>query len=213
MSVGAAGAASPTIPWLWLVSRASGLVLLVCLSAVFVLGTAIRRGSVPRSWPRFAVAELHRTLSLFAVALLALHVLTALLDPFVSIGWWASVVPFVSHYRTRAVGLGAFAVDVIAAVIVTSLVRARLGRRAWRAVHWLAYLMLPAAFVHAAGAGNDLGVWWVAATVWGSAAAVAIAAVTRLLDRIRPEPPAPATAPPPAHPPAQRRDAAAAGAR
>jgi sulfoxide reductase heme-binding subunit YedZ len=207
MSAGALAAAAPALPWLWLVSRASGLVLLVCLSAVFVLGVATRRGSSPRRWPRFAVAELHRTLSLFAVAFLALHVLTALLDPFVSIGWWASVVPFVSHYRAAAVGLGTLAVDVGAAVLVTSLVRARLGRRVWRAVHWLAYLALPAAFFHAATAGNDLGVWWVAATVWGSAAAVGVAAVARLLDRVRPEGRAPAV------PPAARRDESMAGAR
>lgn len=188
----AAAGAAPTLPWLWLVSRASGLVLLVCLSAVFVLGVATRRGSSPRAWPRFAVAELHRTLSLFAVAFLALHVLTALLDPFVSIGWWASVLPFASHYRAAAIGLGTLAVDLGAAVLLTSLVRVRLGRRLWRGVHWLAYLALPAAFVHAVGAGGaDLGVWWVALTVWGSAAAVTVAAVTRLLDRFRPEAPAP----------------------
>ena len=50
-------------------------------------------GSAPRSLPRFAVAELHRTLLLFAVALLALHVFTAILDPFVSIGWFANGCP------------------------------------------------------------------------------------------------------------------------
>jgi methionine sulfoxide reductase heme-binding subunit len=177
-------------PWLWLVSRASGLVLLVCLSAVFVLGVATRRGSAPAAWPRFAVAELHRTLSLFAVAFLGLHVLTALVDPFVSIGWWATIVPFVSHYRAVAVGLGTLAVDVGAAVLVTSLLRARLGWRSWRAVHWLAYLALPAAFLHAWTAGGDLGIWWVTATLWASAGAVAVAAVTRVLDRIRPERPA-----------------------
>ena len=88
----------------------------------------------------FVFVELHRTLALFLMAFLALHVLTAILDPFVSIGWAATVLPFTSGYRTLAIGLGALAVDLGGAVLLTSVARGRLGFRAWRAVHWLAYL-------------------------------------------------------------------------
>ena len=87
--------------------------------------------------------------------------MTAILDPFVSIGWAATVLPFLSSYRTLAIGLGTLAVDLGGAVLVTSLLRRRLGFGAWRAVHWLAYLAWPVAFVHSLTAGNDLGIWWV----------------------------------------------------
>jgi sulfoxide reductase heme-binding subunit YedZ len=170
---------------LWFLSRGSGLVLLALFSVVMVLGAATRMGSASRRWPRFAVAELHRTLSLFAVALLGLHVVTAILDPFVSIGWAASALPFTSPYRTIAIGLGTLAVDLAGAVLLTSLARRRLGFRAWRAVHWLAYLAWPVAFIHSLRAGNDLGVWWVALIEWGSAAMVATALLARLLARFR----------------------------
>jgi methionine sulfoxide reductase heme-binding subunit len=166
--------------YLWFLSRGSGLVLLVLFSIVVVLGVATRTGSAPGRWPRFAVAELHRTLSLFAVALLVLHVVTAILDPFVTIGWAATVLPFASPYRTLAVGLGTLAVDLGGAVLITSLVRRRLGQRAWRAVHWLAYLAWPAAFLHSLTAGGDLGIWWVALVETASAAAVATAVLARL---------------------------------
>ncbi len=166
---------------LWLVSRASGLVLLALFSVVIVLGVAARLGSAPRWLGRLAVAEVHRTLALFGVAFLALHVLTALLDPYVTIGWAATVLPFLSGYRTLAIGLGTLAVDMAAAVLVTSVARARLGYRAWRAVHWLAYLAWPAAFLHSLTAGNDLGIWWVALTEWGCALAVGTAVSARLL--------------------------------
>jgi sulfoxide reductase heme-binding subunit YedZ len=135
------------------------------------------------------VAELHRTLSLFGVALLALHVVTAILDPYVTIGWLATVLPFASPYRTLAIGLGTLAVDLAGAVLITSLIRARLGFRAWRAVHWLAYLAWPAAFAHSLTAGGDLRIWWVALLECGSAAAVAAAVLARLLGRSRPERP------------------------
>ena len=171
---------------LWFVSRASGVVLLALSSVVTALGVGTRLGSAPRRWPRFAVAELHRTLALFLVALLVLHVLTALLDPFVSIGWAATVLPFLSGYRPFAIGLGTLAVDLGGAVLITSLMRRRLGFRAWRAVHWLAYLAWPVAFVHAVTAGTaDMAIWWVASIVWGSAALVATAVVARLIAAFR----------------------------
>ncbi len=177
--------------YLWFLSRSSGVVLLVLLSVVIVLGVATRLGSAPRWLARFAVAELHRTLSLFAVVLLVLHVVTAVLDPYVTIGWAATVLPFASPYRTLAIGLGTLAVDLAGAVLVTSLVRARLGYRAWRSVHWLAYLAWPAAFAHSLTAGGDLRIWWVALAECGCAALVASAIIVRLLTRRAPgQPPA-----------------------
>jgi sulfoxide reductase heme-binding subunit YedZ len=172
--------------YLWFLSRSSGVTLLVLFSVVVALGVATRLGSAPRWLARFAVAELHRTLSLFAVVFLALHVVTAILDPYVTIGWAATVLPFGSPYRTMAVGLGTLSVDLGGAVLVTSLVRTRLGHRAWRAVHWLAYLAWPAAFVHALTAGGDLRIWWVTLAVCCSAALVASAVIVRLLRPGRP---------------------------
>lgn len=169
--------------YLWFLSRGSGMVLLVLLSVVIVLGVATRLGAAPRFLARFAIAELHRTMSLFAVVLLVLHVVTAILDPYVSIGWAATVLPFMSHYRTLAIGLGTLAVDLGGAVLLTSLVRARIGFRSWRVVHWLAYLAWPVAFIHSLTAGGDLRTWWVALAECGSAAMVASAVIVRLLSR------------------------------
>jgi methionine sulfoxide reductase heme-binding subunit len=170
---------------LWFVSRGSGLALLAAFSLVVVLGAAARMGAAPRGWSRLALGELHRTLALFCVAFLVLHVVTAIVDPYVAIGWAAAVLPFASPYRTLAIGLGTLAVDLGGAVLITSLVRQRLGYRAWRAVHWLACLAWPAAFWHSVTAGNDLRIWWAAAVEWGCAAAVATACLARLLDRWR----------------------------
>jgi len=178
MSAAAAVTGSPA---LWFVSRGSGLALLVLLSVIMVLGAATRTGSAPRRVPGFVGAELHRTLALFSVVFLALHVATAILDPYVSIGWAATVLPFTSGYQAAAVGLGTLAVDFGGAVLVTSLIRRRLGYRAWRAIHWLAYLAWPAAFAHSLTAANDLRIWWVALIELACAAAVATAILARLI--------------------------------
>jgi sulfoxide reductase heme-binding subunit YedZ len=210
MSIAAAAAGSQD---LWYVSRASGLTLLILFSAVMVLGVASRLGSAPRRWPRFVFPEVHRTLALFSVAFLVLHVLTAILDPFVTIGWAATVLPFASGYRTLAIGLGTLAVDLGGAVIITSLARRRLGFRSWRAVHWLAYLAWPAAFLHSLTAGNDLGVWWVALVEAGSAAAVAAAVLARLFGRAYHDPQRPGPRPRRPAPARSTTGRSAAGAR
>ncbi len=141
---------------LWYASRATGVVALVLLTVVVVLGILVnRRGRLP-GLPRFATTSLHRSMSLLAVAFTAVHVLTAIADPYVAIGIAAAVIPFTSAYKPLWIGLGAVSLDIIAALIVTSLARARIGRRTWRAVHWLAYASWPVALVHSIGSGNDL---------------------------------------------------------
>src|SRR5256712_5765858 len=91
----------------WYASRATGIVALLLLTAVLVLGILVnRQGRLP-GLPGFAVTNLHRNLSLLSVAFIAVHVLTAVLDSFVTIPLASAVVPFASGYERLWVGLGA----------------------------------------------------------------------------------------------------------
>ncbi len=140
---------------LWYASRATGVVTMLLLTAVVLLGILVnRQGRLP-GLPGFAVTGLHRNVSLLAVAFLAIHVLTAIVDPYVTIGLAAAVLPFASAYKPLWLGLGAISLDLIAALIVTSLARARMGRRAWRAIHWMAYAAWPLAVLHSLGSSSD----------------------------------------------------------
>ena len=140
----------------WYASRATGVVALVLLTTVVVVGILVnRQGRLP-GLPRFAVIGVHRNLSLLSVAFIAVHVLTAVADSYVTIPLAATVVPFASGYERLWVGLGAVSLDLVIAVIATSLLRRYLGRGLWRAVHWLAYVSWPVALVHSIGASTDL---------------------------------------------------------
>jgi methionine sulfoxide reductase heme-binding subunit len=141
---------------LWYASRATGVVALVLLTAVVVLGILVNRRRRLPGLPRFATTSLHRSISLLAAAFLAVHVLTAIADPYVTIGIVAAVVPFTAGYKAFWIGLGAVSLDIVIALIVTSLARARIGRRTWRAVHWLAYASWPIALFHSIGSSTDL---------------------------------------------------------
>lgn len=145
---------------LWFATRGAGIVLLLLFTAVTCLGIVTVLRWQTTSWPRFLTAELHRNLALVSVVFLVIHVVTAILDPFVSLGWLSVVVPLASEYRPVWVGLGALSLDLFIAIAATSLLRARVGQRVWRAVHWLAYASWPLAVVHSIGTGSDSGAWW-----------------------------------------------------
>ncbi len=165
---------------LWYASRATGVVTLVLLTAVVVLGMLVnRQGRLP-GLPRFAVTGLHRNISLLSVLFLAIHVLSAIADPYVTIGLAAIVIPFTSPYQPFWLGLGALSLDLIVALILTSLVRARMSRRAWRSIHWLAYAAWPLAVVHSVGSSTDMRSGVMLGVLAGCVVAVCIAAAWRL---------------------------------
>jgi methionine sulfoxide reductase heme-binding subunit len=151
----AAGPAFTSAP-LWYLTRASAILGFVLLTLSFALGLASTRRALTRiGWPRFATQELHRNLSLLAVTFIFLHIVTAITDTYVHVGWWALVVPFVSGYRRLWVGLGTLAFDAVLAVVATSLIRDRLPQPVWRTIHWTMYLAWPLVFVHFLKTGTD----------------------------------------------------------
>lgn len=173
----AAAGASKT---LWYLTRGTGVVALVLLTAGVVLGVmGSTRWRAPR-FPRFLVFGLHRNVTLLALAFVVVHVVTTVVDAFAPIGYKDAVLPFLSPYRPIWLGLGAVAFDLLLALIVTSLVRARIGVRSWRAVHWLAYASWPVALVHALGTGSDARAGWFALFALACAAAVAASILWRV---------------------------------
>ena len=173
-------AAGSSAQALWYLTRATGLVSLLLLTASVVLGiTEVTRWASPRL-PRFLIAALHKNISLLVVVFLAVHIVTAVADGFAPIGWLDVVIPFQSPYRPVWLGLGAVAFDLLAALVVTSLVRNRLGYRMWRAVHWLSYACWPVAFLHDLGTGTDTHVRWSLLFSLACLAAVVAAVLWRL---------------------------------
>lgn len=144
----------------WYLTRASGTVALILLTASIVIGiAAIARLRGP-TVPRFVVDGVHRTASLLAVAFLVIHIITAVLDSFASISLLDAVIPFVGSYRPLWLGLGAVAFDLLLAVAITSLIRDRMGHATWRGIHWLAYAAWPVAVLHGLGTGSDVHQGW-----------------------------------------------------
>ena len=161
---------------LWYVARGTGFVAVIMLTVSVVLGVlTTTRWSTPR-WPRFVTASLHKNISLLAVVFLAVHITTTVLDPVSPVHLMNAIVPFTGRYRPLSIGLGAVAIDLLAALVVTSLLRQRIGYRVWRAVHWSAYACWPLAMLHSFESGTDASTPW-ARAVYIAGAAAMVAAV------------------------------------
>ncbi len=171
-------------PLLWYLNRGTGMVILGLFTATTALGVLATGGRAGRGLvPRFVTQALHRNLALLSVVMLGAHITTAVVDTYVDIRWWQVLVPYVgSTYLPVWLGLGALALDLIVAVTVTSLVRARMRYRSWRTVHLLAYLGWLAAVAHSLGIGTDVreGATWARLTVVVCVAVVGAAGTLRL---------------------------------
>ncbi len=165
---------------LWYATRAAGMVSLILFTAVACLGMLTAGRWQRPGWPRFLTAELHSNLALLSIAFLVIHILIAALDPYTSLGLGSAFVPFSSPYRRFWLGLGGVAMYLGAAIIATSLVRDRIGRRSWRAVHWLSYAAWPLAVLHSVGTGTDGEATWGLLIVGGCVVAVAACLAWRI---------------------------------
>jgi predicted ferric reductase len=164
----------------WYLTRSSGAVALVLLTVALVLGIVdVGRWSTT-GWPRFVIDSLHRNASLLALVFLGLHIITAVLDSFAPISLLNSVIPFTGSYRPFWLGLGALSFDLMLAVILTSLLRRRMGHSTWRAVHWLSYASWPIALLHGLGTGSDVKSTWLLAISIGCLVAAVAAVLVRI---------------------------------
>ena len=170
---------------LWYTTRATGIVALVLLTMTMVFGILTAGRVRSRAWPALAQSELHKRVSLLAMVFLALHVLTAVLDTYVHLGWASIVVPFSSAYQPLWTGLGAVAVDLMVAVGVSSALRQRISARTWRGIHWLAYGSWPVAMAHALGEGTDAFKLWMDVLAALCTVAVGSALAWRIADHRR----------------------------
>jgi sulfoxide reductase heme-binding subunit YedZ len=182
-------AAASTSSWFWYFGRATGLIALVLLTATIVLGVLGPLRVSSSVWPRYAIRTLHRDLALLSVVVIALHVITIVLDTDVHVPLTTAVLPFGSSYRPFWMALGAVAFDLLIAIVLTSLLRRQFGERVWRATHWLTYASWPLAVAHGLGTGSDSARAWALAITLGCCAIVALAALVRghraLLPRTR----------------------------
>lgn len=174
-------AASPKA--LWYLTRGSGVVTLLVFTLAMALGMITSIGWTPKRLPLAVPVALHRNVSMLSVVFLGIHVSTTVLDSYVHITWIDALIPFIGSYHPLALGLGALAVDLLIAVLLTSVLRARMSLDSWRFMHRFAYVCWPIAILHGFLIGTDRHEGWMLSIDAICVALIGVLAVLRLIRR------------------------------
>ena len=167
----------------WYLARSAGIVAYLLLSTSVVVGTLLV-GRRDLRWPKFAVQEIHRYLSILTGVFIVVHGGGLLLDRVVPFSLTQALVPFSTSYRPFAVGLGVAAAELMAAVGITNRFRKRLPYTLWRRVHYLTIVVWLGATAHGVLAGTDRQDSWFIALVTLAACSVALAFLVRISGRM-----------------------------
>ena len=171
----------------WYIARAGGMLAFTLLTASVVLGLLLSRKDHFKSWPRFALEDVHRFVSLLAGTFIAVHVGSLLFDSYLPFSLTNVLVPGTAPYRPLSVAAGVIAAELLVALAVTNRYRDSLPRTFWRRAHYLNFAVWLLAFAHGIFAGTDATTPWAMALYLASAAMVGALVAGRFM-------PAPRTA-------------------
>src|SRR3954451_18093332 len=140
----------------WYVARSSGLVAWALILATIVWGLLLATKVLGRRPTPAWLLSLHRYLGALAVVFVGVHVGAILLDTYTDFGITDVLVPFTGSWHPIAVAWGIVGMYLLAAIEITSLLRHRMSKRAWHAVHLLSYFLFATTTVHMLTAGTDV---------------------------------------------------------
>jgi predicted ferric reductase len=136
-----------------------GLTAVGAITINMLLGIMMAfRYSPVRNWPhrRFNYFRLHSWTGYIALVVTLLHPLPLLLNKSPKFRVLDIIYPVHSPQQPLENTIGAFALYIIALIVVTSYLRIQLGRRTWKAFHFTVYLGAVALFYHSLFTDPDL---------------------------------------------------------
>jgi methionine sulfoxide reductase heme-binding subunit len=164
----------------WYAARAAGVVAYALVTSGVLLGVLLSGRARLRHWPAFAVTDVHRFVGLLAGVFVAIHVAAVWLDSVVPFSLVQIVVPGLAGYRPLWVALGTISAELLVAVAVANVLRARIGFARWKRWHYLTFVLWATSTVHGIGAGTDASEAWLRLLYVASVASVAGAVAWRL---------------------------------
>jgi len=146
----------------WYLSRGSALVAFAFLWLSMGLGLIISN-KLARLWPGGPAAfDIHQYTSLIGLAFALFHALILMGDAYIAYTLRQVFVPFAGeNYEPVWVGLGQIGLYGWVAVVLSFYVRARMGTRSWRFLHFSSFVVFALAMFHGLFSGTDSGDPWV----------------------------------------------------
>jgi predicted ferric reductase len=152
---------SPEPKAFWYLSRSSAFVAYGLLWASMMLGLLMTSKLAP-IWPGGPTTyEMHQHSGLLGLGFGLFHGLILLGDHYTGFSIVQVLLPFATtSYRPLWVGLGQMGLYLAILVGLSVYVRPQIGKKLWRAIHFLSFLAFGMAFVHGLGSGTDTSTIW-----------------------------------------------------
>ncbi len=164
----------------WYLTRASGIVAWLMLTASVVWGIVLSTRAFPDQRRPAWLLDLHRWLGGLTVSFVVIHLAALVADNYVTFDLVDLLVPFASEWKPLPVAIGVVAMWLLVAVEATSLLMKHLPRRVWRGIHFTSYAVFLLASLHASFSGTDRANWLYQVSAAASIVAVMWATVYRL---------------------------------
>ena len=139
----------------WFMTRASGLVAWLMLTASVLWGIVFSTKAFPNQRRPKWLLSVHRWLAAMTIWFVAIHLVSLIADSYVSFNLVDVAVPYATDWKPGAVALGIVAMWLLLGVEATSLMMKRLPRKVWHGIHFTSYLVFWLTSLHAAFAGTD----------------------------------------------------------
>lgn len=166
----------------WYLSRGSAFVAMTLLWLSMALGLGISN-KMARTWPGAQAAfSIHEYVSLLGLAFAIFHAFVLLGDHYINFTVAQILIPFAAvAYRPLWVGLGQTGLYVWLLVSLSFYVRAKIGSKTWRVLHYLSFLSYVVALYHGIASGTDTKMIWVQLYYWISAASLLFLLIYRII--------------------------------
>jgi len=145
----------------WYLSRASAYIALTLLWLSMALGLTITN-KMARIWPgvppTFAI---HEYVSLLGIGFSIFHAFVLLGDSYIKFSFVQLLLPFsTTGYKPFFVGIGQVVLYAWMIVALSFYIKAKIGQKTWRGLHYISFLIYIFAVYHGLTSGTDTKADW-----------------------------------------------------
>jgi predicted ferric reductase len=169
----------------WFLGRGSAIAAYWLLWLSMAMGLSMTN-KMAQVWPGVPPAyEIHQYTSLLGLGFALFHALILTGDHYIKFTLVQVLVPFASaSYKPLWVGVGQVAFYLWLLVGLSFYFRGKIGKKAWRLIHFVSFASFMGVMIHGLTSGTDTSTAWAYWSYWFSGGSLLFLTVYRILNTV-----------------------------